>query len=158
MATTAIATVRPGNRITQGALNTSADPADIIPPQLGTGGCAPSPKKPSVASRMMASPVASIAETSTGASVFGNRWRNRICPFPAPSDRAASMKVSPFRVRICDRVRRVNCARYATEIAIIVPVVPGPMMATRISAIRISGKDQVRSTTAETTRSNMPPK
>jgi hypothetical protein len=41
--------------------------------------------------------------------------------------------------------------------AIIVPGVPGPMMATRISAIRISGKDQVRSTTTVTMRSSQPP-
>ena len=38
--------------------------------------------------------------------------------------------------------------------ATMVPVRPGPMMATRISAIRISGNDQVRSTTVVTARSN----
>ena len=41
--------------------------------------------------------------------------------------------------------------------AIITPVVPGPMMATRISAIRISGKDHVRSTVMVTIRSSQPP-
>ena len=82
-----------------------------MPPQLGTGGCAPRPKNPKVASRMIASPVASMAETSTGASALGNRWRNRIWASPAPRLRAASIKVSPFSVMIWARVRRVNCAR-----------------------------------------------
>lgn len=77
--------------------------------------------------------------------------------FVAPRDRAASIKVSPFTVMIWARVSRVNCARQATEMAIMVPVVPGPMMATRISAIRISGKDHVMSTTMMTLRSSQPP-
>ena len=48
--------------------------------------------------------------------------------------------------------------RARAAIAAIVPVMPGPMMATRISAIRISGKDQVRSTKIVTARSKAPPK
>ena len=47
-------------------------------------------EKPNVASRMIASPVASIPATRTGASALGIRWRSRIWLCEAPRLRAAS--------------------------------------------------------------------
>ena len=63
--------------MTQGAMKICAVPLLIMAPQLGVGGCAPRPKKPSVASRMMPSPIASMPTTMTGATAFGSRWREQ---------------------------------------------------------------------------------
>ena len=50
-----------------------ATPSEIMMPQLGVGGCTPSPMKLSPASSRIAFGIARVAATMRGASVFGRR-------------------------------------------------------------------------------------
>jgi hypothetical protein len=70
---------------------------DIIAPQLGVGGCAPRPKKPSVASNTMPSPMASMPTTMTGAMALGIRCLVRIWEGFAPRLIVASDECFAFQ-------------------------------------------------------------
>src|SRR5215470_15863226 len=60
-------------------------------PQLGAGGGMPMPRNDSVASKLTAVGMYSVASTSTGPSRFGRMSMNMIRHGPAPSERADSM-------------------------------------------------------------------
>src|SRR5205809_19325 len=47
-------------------------------PQLGAGGCCPSPRNDRLASAITAAAIASVACTMSGATMFGKMWRSAI--------------------------------------------------------------------------------
>ena len=59
-------------------------------PHDGVGGATPSPRNESVASKMMAVGMSSVASTMTGATRLGRMSTNMIRRLPAPSECAAS--------------------------------------------------------------------
>ncbi|MNC92248.1 hypothetical protein D3C83_86370 [compost metagenome] len=79
----------PGNSVRCGASNRCERPASSIVPQLGMGGCTPSPRKLSEASAMIAPAIPSVACTVTADSVAGITWRTSVRGVVAPIARAA---------------------------------------------------------------------
>src|SRR6266478_9571633 len=58
-------------------------------PQLGAGGCWPSPRKERLASAMIAAATARVAWTKIGAKTLGRMWRIRMRRCGLPTARAA---------------------------------------------------------------------
>ena len=75
-------------------------------PQLGVGGCTPSPMKLRPASSRIAFGIARVAATMSGASVFGRRCLRRMKPLRAPAPREAWTYSWCFSDRSCARTRR----------------------------------------------------
>src|SRR5262249_13177342 len=61
---------RPGTSDTHGAPRSRPRPSDTMAPQLGVGGCAPSPTNDSAASAMIAPAMPSVAATMIWARTF----------------------------------------------------------------------------------------
>jgi hypothetical protein len=91
--------ISPGKTVIQGASKRKERPELMIEPQLGKGGCIPSPKKLSVASTIMAFGTSSVVKTTKGAREFGKMWRNIILRSEYPRILAASMNSWLFRDR-----------------------------------------------------------
>src|SRR5215813_11601000 len=81
----------PGKRDSHGLAWMNAMLAFRSHPQLGVGGCVPSPRNDSVASTMMDVAIPSVVVTMIGARQFGRMWPKRIDEFLTPSARHASM-------------------------------------------------------------------
>ena len=76
---------RPGIVAICGAVLIYRSPKDNAYPQLGVGGCTPSPIKESVASDTIAVPIPNVATTMIGASAFGMMYLNKILMLLAPN-------------------------------------------------------------------------
>src|SRR5215204_5091558 len=81
---TAIKMAMPGPKAVQGAKLIKPRPVLSIEPQLGSGGCAPSPRKERPASERRAYDIASVICSSSSGMAFGSTWRNMIWTGPAP--------------------------------------------------------------------------
>src|SRR5207245_2136892 len=69
---------RPGKSDSQGVAWMNATLAFRSHPQLGVGGCVPSPRKDSVASTMMEVAIPRVVVTMIGARQLGRTWRTRM--------------------------------------------------------------------------------
>src|SRR5262249_39641958 len=75
-------------------------------PQLGVGGCVPSPRNESVASTMIEVAMPSVVVTMIGARQLGRTWRRRIHGSRTPTARQASMYSFSLIERTLPRTNR----------------------------------------------------
>src|SRR5690606_15836551 len=88
----------------------------IIRPQLMMFG-SPSPRNDRPASNRMAVPIASVADTISGAMALGSITRQMMRPLPAPMTRSASTYSRRFRRRNSARARRAVPVQLTTPMA-----------------------------------------
>jgi len=127
-------------------------------PQLGAGGCCPSPRNDRLASAITAAAMASVACTMSGATMFGRMWRSAMRRCGLPSARAASTYSSVFAASTWARVRRTNTGVAETPIAIMALERLGPRKAARAMARMRNGQASMASTMRESSASTQPPR
>ncbi len=127
-------------------------------PQLGAGSGIPMPRKDSVASKVTAAGMYSVASTSTGPSRFGRMSRNMIRPAPAPSDLAASMYSFSFSESVWPRTMREMPAQEKNEITPITMPRFGWNTDASASARMMNGKASAASKNLARIASTIPPK
>jgi len=126
-------------------------------PQLGAGGCVPSPRKLSAASTRMTIERLRLAWTARVGAILGRTWAPRMRPWEAPSARAAWTKSCGLRARVALRASTANCGSVSTAIVRTRLTVLGPRAATRAMARRIGGKAKSTSKSRMASRSGAPP-
>src|SRR5262249_19630466 len=79
---------RPGHHAIHGAVSRNCWAALSMVPQLGRGGCTPSPRKDRIASAMTAPGMDTVAWTRSALLMLGRMWRAMTRRSPAPRARA----------------------------------------------------------------------
>ena len=96
----------PGNSEIQGLDWMNATLAFRSQPQLGVGGCVPSPRNDRVASTMIDVAMPSVVVTMIGARQFGRTWRSKIRGSRTPTARHASIYSFSLMDSTLPRTRR----------------------------------------------------
>ena len=142
-------------------------PTRIKVPRDGDVGGAPTPRKDSVASVMMAVATWMVASTSTGPITLGNTWRRMMRRGDTPVTRAActysllrSTSVEPRTVRAyCTQpvsvMEMINTPKATESAALGNSARPTPAIR---SATRMEGKDSITSQVRMMSASTLPPK
>jgi hypothetical protein len=108
-------------------------------PQLGVGGWMPRPRKLNVVSARMAAPASSVAETMSGASELGKRWRSMTRQREAPRHCAASTNSCSRNDSTALRARRAALVHSKATRMMMMFSKPGPASFDRTSKSTMRG-------------------
>ena len=158
-ASTVIVIATPGNSTSHhgGTMPAFSASASMLP-QVGAGGGIPTPRNPSDASMMIATPRWVVARMRKGATHCGRTWRSMIRDREAPTLRAASTNGISFRESTTDRITRPPKGIRVIAIAMITVTVPEPSAIAMAIARMRSGKACTNSMMRWLMMSNRPPR
>src|SRR5690625_4697905 len=148
----------PGNTPIHHACFMKERPSASMRPQLGSGGCVPSPKKLSAASARIANARLTDTWAIIGPSEFGRMCFKSTCSRLRPSAPAAVTNSRWRTLSTAPRATRAKMGMYTMAIAIIALPMPRPRIAMMVMARSTAGKANSRSMRRMITSSVQPPK
>ena len=148
----------PGIAMSHPSKNMRPFASEIMSPQLGSGGCTPSPRKESAASRRMACAISTVATTIRWLAMFGRISVKTMRPVEQPSAWAAATK-SRFRTcMVALRITTANRSQMRRPSTQITTVREEPTRLTTAIATRTTGMESLVVMRKFATMSTRPPK